>query len=60
MFSSCEIVMTDHWLLINSQFKKGNIANAYAAFQKALRYLDMHPQMPEETPEEAIKSYEAL
>jgi hypothetical protein len=29
-------------------------------FNKALRYLDVHPVLPEGTPDEDIKAYEAL
>ncbi len=42
------------------EFKAGDYNTAFNLFEKALRYLDMHPQMPEDASPEAIKSYEAL
>ncbi|TDL27754.1 peptidyl-prolyl cis-trans isomerase [Rickenella mellea] len=44
----------------NTRFKAGNSADALAKWQKAIRYLDVHPILPDDTPEELKSSYNAL
>jgi len=41
-------------------FKAGKVASALEKFEKAIRYLDVHPVLPEGTPEDLRKSYQAL
>ncbi|KAL0579196.1 peptidyl-prolyl cis-trans isomerase cpr6 [Marasmius crinis-equi] len=44
----------------NKFFKEGKIDLALAKWQKSIRYLDVHYAVPEDSPEELKKSYNAL
>lgn len=46
--------------LATREFKAGNVAGALELFNKALRYLDVHPVLPDGTSEEDVKPYESL
>jgi peptidyl-prolyl isomerase D len=42
------------------EFKKGEVAVALGVWEKGLRYLDVHPFLPEEAGEDLIKAYDAM
>ncbi|ETW77521.1 hypothetical protein HETIRDRAFT_239579, partial [Heterobasidion irregulare TC 32-1] len=44
----------------NALWKAGDAARALAKWQKALRYLDVHPVLPEDAPEEVREGHAAL
>ncbi|KZS88556.1 peptidyl-prolyl cis-trans isomerase [Sistotremastrum niveocremeum HHB9708] len=44
----------------NKLFKEGKFAEARAKYEKSLRYLDVHPVLPESTSEEVKTSYYAI
>jgi len=44
----------------NKLFKDGNSSEALNKYQKAIRYLDLHPVLPENSPPELRDSYDAL
>jgi len=44
----------------NKLFKEGNAAAALAKYQKSIRYLDIHPILPDDAPPELTDSYKAL
>ncbi|KZT35715.1 peptidyl-prolyl cis-trans isomerase [Sistotremastrum suecicum HHB10207 ss-3] len=44
----------------NKLFKEGKFAEARAKYEKSLRYLDVHPILPESTSEEVKTSYYAI
>ncbi|KAK7680397.1 Peptidyl-prolyl cis-trans isomerase cyp40 [Cerrena zonata] len=44
----------------NKLFKEGKIEEALSKYQKSLRYLDLHTQLPEDSPPELEDSYKAL
>jgi len=44
----------------NKLFKEGNAEEALANYQKSIRYLDVHPVMPDNSPPELQDSYNAL
>jgi len=41
-------------------FKEGKVASALEKFEKAIRYLDLHPVRPEETSAESWEGYQSL
>ncbi|KAG6861153.1 Peptidyl-prolyl cis-trans isomerase cyp40 [Termitomyces sp. Mi166 len=41
-------------------FKEGKIEEALSKYQKSIRYLDVHPVLPEDAPPELKDSYDAL
>jgi peptidyl-prolyl isomerase D len=41
-------------------FKKGNVKQALEVWEKSLRYLDVHPFLPEEVGQETMKEYESM
>ncbi|GJE93069.1 cyclophilin-like domain-containing protein [Phanerochaete sordida] len=44
----------------NKLFKEGKAAAALSKYQKAIRYLDVHPVLPDDAPPELRDSYDAL
>lgn len=44
----------------NKLFKEGNTAAALAKYQKSIRYLDVHPILPDDAPPELTDSYKTL
>jgi len=44
----------------DSDFKSGNMAVALDKYQKALRYLDQHPALPEDAPAELVESFRIM
>ncbi|KAF8581127.1 hypothetical protein K439DRAFT_1662453 [Ramaria rubella] len=44
----------------NKLFKEGNARDALAKYQKSIRYLDVHPVLPEDSPASLQESYKAL
>lgn len=42
------------------EFKAGRIENALEMFSKGLRYMDQHPVVPEDQPEELKNTFESL
>ncbi|KAG5718813.1 Peptidyl-prolyl cis-trans isomerase D [Termitomyces sp. T112] len=44
----------------NKLFKEGKIEEALFKYQKSIRYLDVHPILPEDAPSELRDSYDAL
>lgn len=42
------------------EFKAGRIENALEMFSKGLRYMDEHPVVPEDQPEEVKNTFESL
>jgi peptidyl-prolyl isomerase D len=44
----------------NKLFKEGNVKGALGKWQKSLRYLDVHPILPDGSSQELITSYNAL
>lgn len=42
------------------EFKAGRIENALEMFSKGLRYMDEHPVVPEDQPEELKNTFESL
>ncbi|KLO18981.1 hypothetical protein SCHPADRAFT_818941 [Schizopora paradoxa] len=47
-------------VLGNTAFKTGHMKTALEKWQKAMRYLDVHPYLPEETPFETKKAFQDL
>ncbi|TFK75550.1 hypothetical protein BDN72DRAFT_810375 [Pluteus cervinus] len=47
-------------VVANKLFKEGKIAEALSKYQKSLRYLDHHPELPEDASEELIKGWNTL
>ena len=45
--------------LTASEFKKGQFAIALDKYQKALRYLDQHPVLPDDAPEAQVEAFRA-
>ncbi|KIR63914.1 peptidyl-prolyl cis-trans isomerase D [Cryptococcus bacillisporus CA1873] len=43
-----------------NEFKAGNFAVALDKYQKALRYLDVHPVLPDDSPAELVESFRSL
>lgn len=43
----------------NREFKAGNFAAALDKYQKALRYLDQHPVLPDDAPKEQVDAFKA-
>jgi len=44
----------------NKLFKEGNAEGALAKYQKSIRYLDVHPVMPDGSPPELKNSFDSL
>lgn len=44
----------------NKLFKEGDVKGALGKWQKSLRYLDVHPVLPDGSPPELLKAYDAL
>ncbi|CAL1710192.1 unnamed protein product [Somion occarium] len=44
----------------NKLFKEGKIEEALSKYQKSIRYLDLHTELPEDAPPELKDSYQAL
>jgi peptidyl-prolyl isomerase D len=43
-----------------SEFKKAAYGVALDKYQKALRYLDVHPVLPDEAPKEQVEAFRTL
>jgi len=46
--------------LATELFKKGDMTGALQKYQKALRYLDVHPTLPPGSPEELTQSFQSI
>jgi len=44
----------------NKLFKEGKIADALSKYQKSIRYLDHHPELPEDSPPTILEAFDAL
>lgn len=49
--------MVDRKLMGVSEFKKGQFAIALDKYQKALRYLDQHPVLPDDAAADQIEAF---
>lgn len=53
-------VATELKALGAGEFKKGKVDLAVKVWEKGMRYLDVHPFLPEEVGKEVMKEYEAM
>jgi peptidyl-prolyl isomerase D len=45
---------------MDREFKAGRFAGALDKYQKALRYLDLHPVLSDDAPSEQVEAFRAL
>ncbi|KAL1681675.1 cyclophilin-like domain-containing protein [Schizophyllum commune] len=58
--ATCLQIAKDVRELGNKLFKEGKVAEALAKYEKALRYLDYHPVLPDGTPQSLKDEWDAL
>ena len=60
LLSLCIQLRLNLELMSSREFKAGQFAVALDKYQKALRYLDVHPVLPYDSPESLVESYRAM